>query len=120
MGLVYIFCLILLFIVEFDESSLCNYLYEISTTRAYPTDVCMQLGANSFIKYQCTESLSYPSNYTITMQSFSQSECASDDMVQEFDLNEWINYQNNAENTSIQISYSCGGRNNCFINYNDI
>ena len=109
------FWLGLLLMVNVNKCSICNYLYEKNASRAYPTDVCMQLGSNSYIKYQCNKSSLYPSNYTITMQSFSTNTCSSDSKIQEFDLNEWIIYQNSAYNTSIQISYNCGGIDNCFI-----
>eukprot|EP01084_Bolivina_argentea_P250649 420056_1 len=117
-----LFWLVLLSFIESNGSTiLCNYIYDIDATRAYPTDVCMKYGFNSFVKYQCVESLSYFSNYTIIMKTFSNADCTTDTIIQEFDLNEWIkmtNDQNN--NTNIQITYNCGGIDNCFIKYHDI
>eukprot|EP01083_Nonionella_stella_P032100 87847_1 len=113
------FWFIMVLMIELHECSMCNYVYEMDTTRAYPTDLCMSLGTNSYVKYKCTESSAYQSGHTITLQSFSSDDCALETLIQQFDLNEWIAQQNNASGTDIQITYNCGGVDNCFIEYND-
>ena len=63
------------------------------------------------------KSILNPLNYTIIMQSFSNNQCSSQSKIQEFDLNQWIINQNIEYNTSIQISYNCGGIDNCYLKY---
>ena len=99
------------------SNNLCNYLYEINTTRSYPTNVCMKLGSGSYIKYQCMKSILNPLNYTIIMESFSNNECSLESKIQDFDLNQWIINQNIDYNISIQISYNCHGFDNCYLKY---
>lgn len=106
-----------LFIIMIQGNTLCNYVYEMNTTRSYPTNVCMELGSRSYIKYQCMKSALNPLNYTIIMQSFSDNQCSSESKIQEFDLNQWIITQNNEYNTSIQISYNCNGIDDCYLKY---
>lgn len=103
-----------------SEETACNYLYEVHTARAYPIDECLTLGSNSNIKYQCTESAAYPSNYTITLQSFNSDDCDSATLLQSLDLNEWIDsYNAQQRNLSMSIAYQCGGTNDCFFRFNN-
>ena len=119
MGAATVVSICLLLVIGNSKGSICNYVYEVDTTHAYPTDVCMQLGANQYIKYQCAPSSQYPSDYTILMQSFLSNECDTNDIVQEFDLNEWVKSNNQEYNTSMQITYNCGGIDRCFVEYED-
>ena len=92
--MLFCFALISCLIIRPSLSSACNYLYEVHTARAYPIDVCLTLGSNSNIKYQCSESAAHPSNYTISLQSFQSDDCDSSTLLQSLDLNEWIGSSN--------------------------
>ena len=92
----------------FGDSSICNYIYDENNARAYPTDVCLELYSNTFVKYQCL-------NNSLKMQSFAEETCDTKTLIHELNLNELIS----AQNMSVQYEFYCGGTDRCYIEMMD-